>query len=82
MTTSDQLYQSVKPARFMTVPTSCTSCRRSQVKSRNHGKTHITQRRIKYFEASSHNSCNEKKERSKLWARTRISKQTNYDNQN
>ena len=41
MTTSDQSYESVKPASFMTVPTSHTSCRRSQVKSRNHGKTHI-----------------------------------------
>ena len=41
MTTSNQSYESVKPASFMTVPTSRTSCRRSQVKSRNHGKTHI-----------------------------------------
>ena len=78
MTTSDQSYESVKPASFMTVPTSRTSCRRSQVKSRNHGKTHIFQRRIKYFEASSHNSRKEKNERAKLW--TRI--QTNYDHQN
>ena len=40
----------------MTIPTSHTSCRRSQVKSRNHGKTHIFQHRAKYFEASSHNT--------------------------
>ena len=42
-TTSDQLYESVKPESFTTVPTSHTSCRRSQVKSRNKGKTHIFQ---------------------------------------
>ena len=51
MTTSDQSYESVKPASFTTVLTSHTSCQRSQVKSRDHGKTHIFQRRIKYFEA-------------------------------
>ena len=28
---------------FMTAPTSRTSCQRNQVKSRNHGKTHIFQ---------------------------------------
>ena len=28
---------------FMTILTSCTSCQRNQVKSRNHGKTHIFQ---------------------------------------
>ena len=82
MTTSDQSYESVKPVSFTTVPTSRTSCQRSQVKSRNHGKTHIFQHRIKYFEASSRNSRKEKKERAKLWTRTRISKQTNYDHQN
>ena len=82
MTTSDQSYESVKPVSFMTVPTSHTSCQRSQVKSRNHGKTHIFQHRIKYFEASSCNSRKEKKERAKLWTRTRISKQTNYDHRN
>ena len=49
MTTSDQSYESVKPASFTTILTSRTSCRRSQVKSRNHGKTHIFQRRIKYL---------------------------------
>ena len=42
-TTSDQSYESVKPKSFTTVLTSRTSCRRSQVKSRNHGKTHIFQ---------------------------------------
>ena len=42
-TTSNQSYKSVKPRSFTTVPTSRTSCRRSQVKSRNHGKTHIFQ---------------------------------------
>ena len=42
-TTSDQSYESVKPKSFMTIPTSRTSCQRSQVKSRNHGKTHIFQ---------------------------------------
>ena len=56
MTTSDQSYESVKPESFTTVPTSRTSCQRSQVKSRNHGKTHKFQHRIKYFEASSRNS--------------------------
>ena len=79
MTTSDQLYESVKPASFTTVPTSRTSCQRSQVESTNQGKTHIFQHQIKYFEASSHK---EKKERAKLWTRTRISKQTNYDHRN
>ena len=64
------MYESVKPASFMTVPTSRTSYQRSQVKSRNHGKTHIFQCRIKYFEASSRNSRKEKKERAKLWTRT------------
>ena len=49
MTTSEQSYESVKPASFTTVSTSCTSCRRSQVKSRNHGKTHIFQHQIKYL---------------------------------
>ena len=58
----------------MTVPTSRTSCRRSHVKSRNHGKTHIFQHRIKYFEVSSHNSHKEKKERAKLWTRSFQSK--------
>ena len=76
MTTSDQSYESVKPVSFTTILTSRTSCRRSQVKSRNHGKTHIFQPQIKHFEASSHNSRKEKKERAKLWTRTCISKQT------
>ena len=79
MTTSNQSYESVKPASFTTVPTSRTSCQRSQVKSRNHGKTHIFQHRIKYFEASSHNSHKEKKDGAKLWTKTPISKQTKYD---
>ena len=42
-TTSDQLYESVKRTSFTTVPTSHTSCQRNEVKSRNHGKTHIFQ---------------------------------------
>ena len=42
-TTSNQSYELVKPKSFMTVPTSCISCQRSQVKSRNHDKTHIFQ---------------------------------------
>ena len=37
-TTNDQSYESVKLRSFTTVPTSHTSCRRSQVKSRNKGK--------------------------------------------
>ena len=40
----------------MTVLTSRTSCQRSQVKSKNQGKTHIVQHLTKYFEASSRNS--------------------------
>ena len=37
-TISDQSYESVKPYSLTTVPTSHTSCRRSQVKSKNQGK--------------------------------------------
>ena len=40
---NDESYESVKPSSFMTVLTSHTSCRRNQVKSTDHGKTHIFQ---------------------------------------
>ena len=76
-TTNDQLHESVKPLSFITVLTSCTSCRKSQVKSRNHGKTHTFQYKTKYFEAFSHNSHKEKKERTKLWTNLYNDKQVN-----
>ena len=66
-TTNDQSYELVKPLSFTTVPIRRTSCRRSQVKSRNHDKTHTFQYKIRYFEASNRNSHKEKKERFKLW---------------
>ena len=40
---NDESYESVKPWSFTTIQTSRTSCRRNQVKSTNHGKTHIFQ---------------------------------------
>ena len=55
-TTSDQSYELVKPKSFTTVPTSRTSYQRSQIKSRNQGKTHIFQHLTKHFEASCRNS--------------------------
>ena len=50
----------------MTVPTSRTSCRRNQVKSRNHGKTHTIQYQIMSFEASSHNSHKRKEGKNQI----------------
>ena len=51
----------------MTVPTSHTSCQRNQVKSTNHGKTHvyISVLKVKY-EAFSRNSWSKKKERTEF----------------
>ena len=50
----------------MTVPTSHTSCRRNQVKSRNNGKTHTFQYQIMSFEASSCNSHKIKEGKSQI----------------
>ena len=78
-TINDQSYELVKPLNFMIILTSRTSCRRSQVKSRNHGKTHTFQYQTMYLEAFSHNSRKEKKESTKLWTNLYNSKQTSKD---
>ena len=50
----------------MTILTSCTSCQRNQVKSRNNGKTHTFQYQIKSFEVSSHNSHKRKEGKNQI----------------
>ena len=81
-TTSNQSYESVKPQSFTTAPTSRTSCRRSQVKSRNQGKTHIFSIELSSLKHLVVTVVNKKKERAKLWTRTCISKKTQNDHKN
>ena len=51
---------------FMTIPTSHTSYRRNQVKSRNHGKTHIFQHQKDKTKTSSRNNQSKRRKESKF----------------